>query len=208
MFKFLIAVMISLSLLSYKPNNPQLVQDDFSNQEITINLEMIRHVTCISPDGLSGGFGTAVFINDNMFVTAAHVSNNRICRDTQTGTLLTQYYVDEEDDIALLTATTGPGNPIRFTCERFRTGQTYFTLGYVDGQLILNRLVATDDYGNVIFNHLRRLNGLLIPGQSGGPIIDENGIMVGINNVTNLTREYAYSRELADTVLCENRDGE
>lgn len=50
---------------------------------------------------------------------------------------------------------------------------------------------------------LRELKGVLIPGMSGGPVVDEDGTIIGINNVTNFgIWNKAWSRELKDTILC------
>lgn len=175
----------------------------------TINLIAERLIHC------GGELGTADYIAPNIFMTANHVlDGQKTCKDVATGMIYQVYYSDQKTDFALLKADTQDDPRFqRYSCEGFKAGKTYFSIGYAWGSnFVIYKQIATDKYTDKNFkvdgevqDHLRELNGVLIPGMSGGAVFDENGVIYGINNVTNLgSWNKAWSRELKDTVLCKH----
>ena len=176
-----------------------------------LHLISIRLIRC------GGALGTAVYIDSRgIFMTAHHVSEYEQCTDAISGKPLNTYYSDEENDFALLSMDTkGDNRFVQTSCAGFVTGKTYYSVGFAKGyDLSIHKVVATNKYSGKDFvvdgiarpnAHLRKLEGVLIQGMSGGAMIDlETGIVVGINNVT-LPWTEAYSKELKDTVLCRKK---
>jgi S1-C subfamily serine protease len=96
-------------------------------------------------------------------------------------------------------------------CATFKTGEVYYALGYAFARdMMVTRLYATAKYGNrkdvvsgTPFPHIRELNGMIIQGMSGGPIIDPKGRVVGINNGEANERRIGLSREIIETYFCK-----
>lgn len=179
-----------------------------STPTITVNLNHIRKIGCISTTNDRTSSGTMIYIKPDTFLTANHVVSNFQCFDIETQTPLTTYLIYPDKDIAILTAKAGTKSGIPYNCDGFSPGRTYFAFGYAGGTtFVMNRVVAgkiarkvtmqgTDLYG------LREIYGLIIPGMSGGPIVDEFGVLYGINNITMSKGTKGYSREIKDTALC------
>lgn len=223
MFKALVIASVSLSLLAcnYNPQNSVTpvrpvvstskaqLDDLLPPPKATFSLASERFLHC------GDGLGTGVYIAPNMIMTAEHVvDGNKTCTDLGSGITLKPYYTDKATDFALLTGDTKKDPRFQaYSCDGFKAGKTYFSIGYAFGtDFIINKLVATSTYTDEDFIvegdhevHLRELKGTVIPGMSGGAIFDENGIVYGINNVTNYGKwDKAWSREIKDTVLCKH----
>lgn len=175
-----------------------------------MNLEAVRKVVC------DYGTGTAFVVAPNTLATADHVVEAKNCKDAATGQKLFAYHRDGKHDFALVTMDTGDIVPIKYSCRRFRTSGVYYSYGYGRGTFMQNRLVAskayTDDkflvrgmYGLSYAPGMREFEGIIIGGQSGGPIVDDYGIAHGINNAGNAYGK-GWSYELADTELCNRGD--
>ena len=170
-----------------------------------INHDSVRKVLC------KEGQGTAFVIGTGILATAEHVGELTSCKDAETGEPYTTYHRDGLRDFALLSGNTRSLKPLPYDCTRFKTGQSYFSFGYGRGRYMVHHLIAGAEYspedlqvGEDMFGWggMRFLTGLIVGGQSGGPVTDENGNVVGINNVSN-EGSRAYSYELADTILCK-----
>lgn len=155
----------------------------------------IRQVVC------DEGMGSAFSIGGGKFVTAEHVSNNSNCEiDRQP---IVNFYVSARQDFAVVTSA-AEASPIEIDCGGYRDGEVYFAAGYAGGypkqRLIIVRgsMRAMQD-GKVILTG----SPTVIPGMSGGPILDSAGRVVGIVNSYNTKHAMSMSRELADTYLCK-----
>lgn len=178
-----------------------------SNRTPDVNIKMIRRIRC------SGGHGTGVIIGRDTMITAAHVIEGQTgCRDDESGELLTVVYKNTDHDFAVLYfPTTRHDEWARISCGGFRTGRTYYSYGYAgvgDSDIMMTRQIATNDFvdgtpsrGSPFF-HMRVLRGVVIPGMSGGPIFDEEGRVIGLNNLTGDNYRFGLSREIRDTYLC------
>lgn len=149
---------------------------------------------------------------DQVF-TAAHVAVGTTCTDVASGSEGRVVYRDPALDIATVQfpAQTLPEKiHLRYSCEGFEAGKTYYAIGYRRGrELVITRLTAaplyddrSDPKSGTEFNHVRLLNGDITPGMSGGPIVDERGVMVGTNQAMNYGG-VGWSREIKDTYLCK-----
>lgn len=185
--------------------------------EKMFNLSTVRLIGC------TGTAGTGFLIGQDILVTAAHVAEAKNCSDVATGKPLTTYHVDEENDFALMTGDL-PFMPFaRVSCEGYKKGHTYMSYGisshFAPIQLFrASAQVATGIYTDKDFivrgsdgakavPGMMFLLGNIVPGESGGPIVDDNAGVVGINNVSfgNFLGQPAgktYSFELKNTILC------
>lgn len=174
-----------------------------------INDTAVRLVLC------KEGLGTAWVIKKDILATAEHVANMTDCKDAETNRPLRNYHMDVKNDFALMTMDTGTVRPIKYSCARFRTLNTYMSYGYGGGQYEHNPLLATgirtdEDFmvggrdGVTPMPGMRHLYGRIIGGASGGPIVDRHGVAHGINNVSDGKND-GYSYELRDTILCKGR---
>jgi hypothetical protein len=188
----ILAVALAVSAVSYTP--PPAIQHD-----------AIRKIMC------DQGQGTAFVIADGVLVSAEHVTENTGCFDLLTKQEIRTYHTDSLRDFSLSYMDTTGIVPMKYSCKRFRTGKSYYTFGYGAGRYMVNHLIGGKAYspddlsvGGQMggWGGMRLLSGLMIGGQSGGPITDAKGIVHGINNVSN-SYNIAYSYELADTVLCK-----
>lgn len=174
----------------------------------TVSLEAIRMLVCQTPEGRYK-IGTAFVIDKDIMVTAHHVENGRVCVDSATRRVVTTYHQDVDHDFSLVTMNTDEIIPIRYSCEPFTTGRYYSSYGYGESTFRQNRLEATARTSGLnfwvqdrVYAGMRLLKGVLTPGMSGGPMIDEaTGLAHGLNNVTN-TQTEAWSFQLSDTILC------
>ncbi len=176
-------------------------------QRYLVNLDSIPFINC-------GAFvGTAEIIAPNTVMTAAHV----VGKETQctVGQAVAVVLVNNKElDYAILSVpTTAIHQPMKKSCEGFIAGQTYYAIGYAHGRdFVITRLTADKTYSNAmddksgtLFSHTRILSGDVYQGMSGGPIVDENGVQVGITSATSIgVRTKALSRELKDTSICSS----
>lgn len=186
--------------------------------EPTVSLNAIRMISC------DEGSGTGFIIGDNILATALHVASLSHCTDAATKVKLITYVKDDASDFALMTGNLPDVLPIRYSCVGYKDGMAYSSYGLspwrstypVFGQY---QLIASSDYtddsfivrgedSNKAMPGMRHLVGYIIPGNSGGPVIDNSGYAVGINNVSarglfgmSIVKD-GYSYELKNTPLC------
>jgi hypothetical protein len=175
----------------------------------------IRLVLCA--DWLTGDMwaGTMVHIGNRRYMSADHVAAiGAICFDKETGVQMKTVYNDVSNDFALLDAPRNLDNVIfKFSCKPMITGQTYYSIGWAKGTTLRNiPIKPTWRYTDWNFTiedkvsyHMRELKGIIIPGMSGGPIVDKNWIIYGINNATDEDMKLSWTRQIADTGLCNKK---
>lgn len=136
-----------------------------------------------------GGVGTAFHIGKGLYVTAAHVVAG--CKD-QPGIVI----YDEAKDVAVIRGAVIKAR-IKYSCSRFNPGEEYLAIGFAHGFPFKTFIPVIAS--KFIQKGYQSFIGEMIPGMSGGPILDEYGRAHGIVNM----RWPGRSQELADTVVCK-----
>jgi len=200
-------ILMALSLASSSPATaPSFSTTEYSLEpqrpKPLVNLSAIPQVEC------DGGSGTAFHIGGGYYLTAQHVSSVGNC--TVLGQGITVAYEDQEKDYAIFS---GPLIPyaLNINCEGFKKGQHYRAYGYPQEGFVEMELVALGRYFKSSMERPWQgqafLQGYLLPGMSGGPIVNFKGEVVGIvNGHRRPSFVPSYSRELKDTTLCTPED--
>lgn len=139
--------------------------------------------------------GTAFKVSEAGYITALHVVAKGTCYIA--GKPITITSIDEKHDYATLT---GPPSPatLRTTCEGFRHGQQYAARGYGGGQPY--NMFSPQIAFSLKMRGFQVLAGeSIIPGMSGGPLIDGQGRAVGVVNMRWPNR----SMPLSSTGFCK-----
>lgn len=218
MFKEILLNAFLVSGLITSPS-PQLASTETSklskSPEPTLIVGYIQKIECLKENDRFAS-GTIFYIGNDTFITAHHVVENRpLCRDYFTKEEMVIDRVSERHDLATVKFKnlTGLGSHgMKISCKGFKKGKTYNSFGFALGTVfVMNNFKATGKFTKAdykvnekLYVGMRELKGMLIPGMSGGPIIDAAGNVVGINNVTSHAGTKAFSYELKDTFLCNS----
>lgn len=157
--------------------------------------------------------GTGWFIRDGVMVTAMHVANHPTCKDGTTGEPVKAYKTDKHHDLALMTGSHGQ-SVVNYSCDRPVPGRSYTSYGYssafpggnfFDPLPLASDLKATSKRPVLVpnlwnINPYREYKGSILPGMSGGPVTNSNGVALALNNAGTDTTTLLY--DLADTALC------
>lgn len=137
--------------------------------------------------------GSAVKIGEQEYITAAHVVSSGAC--TIEGQPIKNVYLNIDQDFATFD---GPKNNrrIKVSCRGYSRNDNYLSVGYAFGweRKTYEPLI----YSGIDLDGFASFTGEIIPGMSGGPVIDYSGRVVGINNM----RWPARSMALRDTKIC------
>ncbi|MEW9808724.1 trypsin-like peptidase domain-containing protein [Mesorhizobium sp. ZMM04-5] len=133
------------------------------------------------------GSGTAFFINsDGWAITNAHVIEGCTSASVPSLGAATNWIVDKQNDLAVVKVTGGTGKPfLRLLGGSPRLGEDITAFGYPLGGLLSDSIKVTT--GNInslvgIDNDARylQISTPLQPGNSGGPVVDRTGRVVGV----------------------------
>ncbi|MEW9837992.1 S1C family serine protease [Mesorhizobium marinum] len=133
------------------------------------------------------GSGTAFFINsDGWALTNAHVIDGCSSASVPSLGAATDRIVDKQNDLAVVKVAGGAGKPfLRLHSGPSRLGDDIAAFGYPLGGLLSDSIKVTT--GNInsligIENDTRylQISAPLQPGNSGGPVVDRTGSVVGV----------------------------
>ena len=175
------------ALLTAAPSIPQTPSTTFRHNEAAI-------VRVFCQNGEGAVWGTAFKITATQYITARHVTNDRTC--FVAGQQVLVHTEDEQHDYASFD---GPRSDavIEPSCEGFRRGKTYASRGFARGEPF-NVFSPQIAFPLTLGGFQTFVGEPVIPGMSGGPMIDEQGRVVGINNMRWPNR----SMPLRSTPLC------
>ncbi len=168
--------------------------------------------------------GTGIPVSATMMTTAAHVpASEKSCSVTkrlmnsEISTVFTVTTYNASLDYVEMQTQRKQSRFFSVVCQPLITGETYWLVGYPGGTsaLEINPAIALDTYQNSydpaikgsLFAHQRQLRGKAYPGMSGGPVLDNNGNVVGYLSGVSLTDNGIVTiKEFADTPLCSRSD--
>lgn len=186
----------------------------------TLRLEDCPPGSCLEPDGVGTGF----LIGDGYALTAYHVVF--ASKNLTAVTLNRKRYpvqvigYDDQSDVALLRVNVPAGTPtLPLAAAKPRIGESVLAIGNGGGAFLTaktGRLTGLDrDAGSADFPPgTLELNAQLVPGDSGGPIINARGEVVGVVSYIRFggasgqeITTYAVPVTLTDARLAEMRQG-
>ena len=183
------------ALLALVPLLAGATTADYPGERI-VHYPLVHQVMC---DRVAG---TAFRISKTHFFTASHVSSNSGCRIGGKAITVTQNAGDL--DVAEISVPMPSDQAFKVNCGGFIPGHWYFAVGNARGEKRQTMVTVYATYAMWPRNGERVLIGpeTFIPGMSGGPVLDEQGEVVGVVNMLVNGTPISLSRELKETVLC------
>ena len=157
---------------------------------------LVKKITC------GKGSGTAFRVGRTTLLSVDHVTRNEACKIDGVA-----FWVKPEPDTDFsVIELAGPkAGGFKINCEGFKAGEYYWAIGHAMGGA--QRVISLYSYGRYAWNGMAALWGYptVIPGMSGGPIINIRGEVVGTVNMYNPFAPVSLSRELRDTSVCKGK---
>lgn len=160
----------------------------------------VEKITCLE------GSGTGFKLADGRWVSVHHVTKLTNC--TVDGVPIIVTHSDFMGDFSTFVI---PGDRrrggLKADCSGYRDGQWYHGTGHARGLPILTSVPVL--YSRVLNeeSHPRGWAVLIynrfIPGQSGGPVLNQWGAVTGTVNAYNPIWPISFSRQLRDTIICQ-----
>lgn len=148
------------------------------------------------------GRGTAFAIRGGKRLSVAHVTNISGCKIDGEPVHATR---DEGVDFSVIEAAEHNGFPIN--CEGFRPGQWYFAIGYARGWQWQTMVMILATFQNAEGQTVLIGPPTVIPGMSGGPVLNSAGEVVGTVNRYNDSFALSFSQPLKGTSVCAGSGG-
>ncbi|MFN2556084.1 MAG: serine protease [Nitriliruptorales bacterium] len=166
-----------------EPTAPTAPREDFLQEELRAATFRIRNLSTV---GIGTGAGFA--IGSHLIVTNRHVVERADPLEVTTwdGRPLEVDVADlaEGHDLALLTTVRTLQKRLAFASSPARRGDLVHLIGYpLGGPFSLIRGVILDHVDGQPFedsSHVLRVKAVVLPGYSGGPILDARGRVVGV----------------------------
>lgn len=190
---------------------PLLVVSSTAQMESThtfVSNRYIEKISCVSveDDGeVVQVSGTGFKLDDGRWVSVNHVTSNGGCRIN--GRSLVMLYADPEGDFSIFIV---PGDTrhggLHPDCAGYQDRHWYFATGHARGDLfaesvsvmyakIMDYVGAEKGWAALVYNRV-------IPGQSGGPVLNERGEPTGTVNAYSIRDVMSFSRPLSETPIC------
>lgn len=160
-----------------------------------VQYPLIKRVLC------DEGRGTAFRVGQNHWASVAHVTSMTNCEVEGQAIAITDQ--DGPHDFARFDTETGTPNGLKVNCDGFIPGRWYWAVGHAHGAPFQIEIALYATY-RVSRDGKHELIGpyTVIPGMSGGPVLDEDGAVVGTVNSYVENTSTSFSRELKDTSIC------
>jgi hypothetical protein len=158
-----------------------------------VNVPAVHQVSCLD------GLGTA-FEADGHMVSVEHVTSLHGCFIDRAAVKATP---EAGLDFSIIDL---PAKGLRINCDGFKRGEMYYAVGYAYGNPVQRMIVLIGTGQHDEGNGEAILLGWpsVIPGMSGGPIINNKAEVVGSVNMYLPGFPFSLSRELKDTSLCRS----
>jgi hypothetical protein len=198
------------------------IERDLPNLYPTVDLSAVVLIECTNPRHDKEApywTGSGALIAKDTILTAKHVAVGKDCYSVGSGAKLKMYWSDSAHDMALMTGKEPTVPYIKYSCQPYVKGQTYLAYGISDyhypNVLFRMNVVKAEKPEDqtlgdgTVDKHIWTLHGAIVPGMSGGPIVDLNGYIHGVVNIGQqddfgLPTLYSGSYTLADTPLCKH----
>lgn len=176
-----------------------------ANAEALYTHPHVKQVICTFANGMQGR-GTAWRVSKGRFASVSHVTG-RGGACTLDGKLIAVEYDDPFGDFSIIRVEDDVEGGIPVNCSGYYHGYNYYSVGFARGApwsvvitLRSNKLLDPFLYrpGWSLFSGIEHV----IPGMSGGPILDRYGRAVGAVNAYNKQKGLSWSRPLQETPLC------
>jgi hypothetical protein len=160
-----------------------------------VHYPLVHRVDCLE------GRGTAFRVGGPHWLSVAHVTALHACSIDGYPIKVTEQN-GERDFARLDTASTAP-NGFKISCRGFVPGHWYWSVGYANGGPIQYAIPLYATYAKAP-DGKRVLIGedAVIPGMSGGPVMNAAGEVVGLVNAYLPGTGISFSRDLRDTAAC------
>lgn len=173
---------------------PQLV-------EFPMPSPYVKQVRCI------GSLGTAFKISANKYLSVTHVTARPGC--TIDGKAVYITYSDPHGDFSIISLYDPEPGGLPISCDGYKPGKAYLSVGFARGAPeSVGVMLRAYDIPNApsLIRGWQIFGGVetVIPGMSGGPILGEDGRVVGVVNAYNGDFGLSWSRALKDTALCRS----
>jgi hypothetical protein len=155
-----------------------------------VNIGYVEQVWC------THSAGTA-FIAGGHKISVAHVTNEEGCRIGNRPIVAHR----EKNDFSTIEQIL-PVEGLKINCDGFKEGEQYWAIGYAQAFPVQRAIPLTGtgemDHGEALLIGYPTV----IPGMSGGPILDSQGRVVGTINMYSTAYPLSWSVQLKDTSVC------
>lgn len=156
----------------------------FSNRKIDLCKNMVNASVMISNEG---GWGSGVFIYDNVIVTAAHVLGHPdLIVELPNGTILevNDFYIDDKEDVGFIFIDANELCVSELSVIVGDIGDTVYLVGAPHDRrmkfTITKGILSHLDRDVFHWEDLLQTDATSGPGSSGGPLYDSSGNIIGI----------------------------